>query len=157
MGTGKVVRESLDRLSIIIMGGVAAEANKYNKTEGGLDDERQMIDFFQTQVQPGWSTPRVQTQARWAVTQALLLIREHKDAYNALVSTLQAASNRGEVCQVGTLIQAIEENLPDTLPCQVREEELEVKRLAAERGLIKQYIDKMTFKVGGIQQGSPGR
>ena len=46
MGTGKVVRESLDRLSIIIMGGVAAEANKYNKTEGGLDDERQMIDFF---------------------------------------------------------------------------------------------------------------
>lgn len=79
MATGKVVRESLDRLSIIIMGGVAAEANKYGKTEGGLDDERQLIDFFQTQVQPGWSTPRVQTQARWAVTQALLLIREHKE------------------------------------------------------------------------------
>ena len=53
MATGKVVRESLDRLSIIIMGGVAAEANKYGKTEGGLDDERQLIDFFQTQVQPG--------------------------------------------------------------------------------------------------------
>ena len=53
MATGRVVRESLDRLSIIIMGGVAAEANKYGKTEGGLDDERQLIDFFQTQGQPG--------------------------------------------------------------------------------------------------------
>ena len=50
MATGKVVRKSLDRLSIIIMGGVAAEANKYGKTEGGLDDERQLIDFFQTQL-----------------------------------------------------------------------------------------------------------
>ena len=53
MAAGKVVRESLDRLSIIIMGGVAAEANKYGKTEGGLDDEKQLIDFFQSQVQPG--------------------------------------------------------------------------------------------------------
>ena len=57
MATGKVVRESLDRLSIIIMGGVAAEADKYGKTEGGLDDERQLIDFFQTQVQPGTYLP----------------------------------------------------------------------------------------------------
>ena len=57
MATGKVVRESLDRLSIIIMGGVAAEANKYGKTEGGLDDEKQLIDFFQTQIQPGTCLP----------------------------------------------------------------------------------------------------
>jgi hypothetical protein len=53
MAKGKVVRSSLDRLSIVIMGGVAAEAVKYGRTEGGLDDERQLLDFFQQQVQPG--------------------------------------------------------------------------------------------------------
>ena len=113
-------------------------------------------------------------------------------AYEALVATLKAAADRDEVCPVGTLIQAIEDNLPQTLPCQARysihiyflistlvhvlthyyrfywcpfcfdalnecrEEELENKKQAAERGLLRQYVNKMTFKAGGIQKGAPG-
>ena len=108
--------------------------------------------------------------------------RVYYAAYDALVSTLQAAAARGEVCPVGTLIQAIEENLPETLPCEIRytylilyhdmrvstlyhfvlnicisrEQEVQSKKKAAERGLIQQYVNKMTFKVGGIKKGSPG-
>ena len=153
MAAGKVVRSSLDRLCIIIMAGVAAEALKYNRTEGGLDDERQLVDFLQVQVQPSWQLPRVQTQARWAVVQALLLIKEHQASYDAVVETLQEAAVKGETCPVGTLVEAIERNLPEVLPADKRARDIRTKRKLAERNLIKQYVEKMTYKAGGIEIG----
>jgi hypothetical protein len=58
----KVTRSSLDRVSVIIMAGIAAEALKYNKAEGGAVDESSLIQFLSS-IQ--WNTLKIQGQARW--------------------------------------------------------------------------------------------
>jgi len=84
----RVTRSSLDRLSVIIMAGIAAEALAFGQAEGGAVDEQQLISFFTT-IQPPWNLLRIQGQARWSVAQAVLLIKEHKASYDALVAALE--------------------------------------------------------------------
>merc|ERR1711871_1340995 len=106
---GKVTRSSLDRMSVVVMAGIAAEALKFGRAEGGAADERTLIGFLSS-VQPPWNMLRVQGQARWGVTQAILLIQEHQESYDAVVEALREKKN------VGECVKAIEDNLPKLLP-----------------------------------------
>ena len=84
----KVTRTSINRMSVVLMAGIAAEAIKYDQAEGGSVDERSLIQFLTT-IQPPWNILRIQGQARWAVLQAVLVLREHEKSYEALVEALK--------------------------------------------------------------------
>ena len=139
----KVTRSSLDRVSVIIMAGIAAEALKYDKAEGGAVDESSLIQFLSS-IQPPWNILKIQGQARWAALQAILLIKEHQESYNALVDAL----NKG--LPLGDCIMAIENNLPEVLPSEMRIRVRDVKRKTMERDMLLRYVQKQTWKVGGI-------
>lgn len=139
----KVTRSSLDRVSVIIMAGIAAEALKYDKAEGGAIDEASLIQFLSS-IQPPWNIIKIQGQARWAALQAILLIKEHQESYNALVDALN------NNLPLGDCIMAIESNLPEVLPSAMRVRVRDVKRKTMERDLLLRYVQKQTWKVGGI-------
>ena len=84
----KVTRSSVDRMSIVLMAGIAAEALKFGKAEGGVVDEKALVGFL-TSFSPPWNLVRIQGQARWSAMQAILLIREHQAAFDALVDVLE--------------------------------------------------------------------
>ncbi|KAJ1441828.1 hypothetical protein B484DRAFT_322353, partial [Ochromonadaceae sp. CCMP2298] len=117
----KVTRSSLDRLSVVTMAGIAAEAIKFGNAEGGLNDERSLLGLLSTSISPPWSILRIQGQARWAVLQAIQLIRQHPESYNAVVEALQRGAG------VGDVVCAIEQNLPASLPSKTRTEQREAR------------------------------
>ena len=90
----KVTRSSVDRMSIVLMAGIAAEALKFGKAEGGVVDEKALVGFL-TSFSPPWNIVRIQGQARWSAMQAILLIREHQAAFDALVAVLE--QGKGDV------------------------------------------------------------
>ena len=142
---GKVTRSSLDRMSVVVMAGIAAEALKFGRAEGGAADERTLIGFLSS-VQPPWNMLRVQGQARWGVTQAILLIKEHQESYDALVEALRQKKS------VGDCVKAIEDNLPQLLPALARKGERENTRRRRDTDMLMRYVQKMTYMVGGIEK-----
>ncbi|CEM11091.1 unnamed protein product [Vitrella brassicaformis CCMP3155] len=104
---GQLRRETIDRLSIITMAGIAAEALQFGNAEGGRSDEAALRLFLGRDIFPPWSLPRVTLQARWAVTQAVLLLKEYSQAYDNLVEALRQGK------PVGDCVDAIERGLPD--------------------------------------------
>lgn len=145
LNTQKVTRSSLDRLSIVLMAGIAAEALLFNKAEGGAVDEQSLVNFLAS-VQPPWNVLRIQGQARWAVLQALLLIKEHRASYDALVAALTEGKG------VGDAVIAIEENLPKVLPSGLRITERERRRKKSERDTMLRYVQRMTWNAGGVDE-----
>jgi hypothetical protein len=143
MNASKVTRSSLDRISVVIMAGIAAEALKFGRAEGGAVDEQSLIGFL-TSISPPWNILRVQGQARWAAMQSILLLREHQSAFDALIQALEQGKG------VGDCVLAIEENLPQTLPSKKRIEEKKRRKKAQESEMLMKYIQKVTWKVGGI-------
>ena len=107
----KVTRTSINRMSVVLMAGIAAEAIKYDQAEGGSVDERSLIQFLTT-IQPPWNILRIQGQARWAVLQAVLVLREHEKSYEALVEALKEGK------PIGDCVEAIERNLPRCIAFQ---------------------------------------
>ena len=140
----KITRSSLDRMSVVIMAGIAAEAIRFGKAEGGAVDEQSLVGFL-TSIQPPWNILRIQGQARWAAMQAILLIKEHEKSYDALCVALE----KGE--SVGDAILAIEENLPFVLPSSQRIGDRKTRKKTMESDLLMRYIQKITWKVGGIE------
>ena len=143
MKNSKVSRGSLDRLSVVLMAGIAAEACKFGNAEGGAQDEQELFALL-TQVQPPWNLIRIQGQARWAAVQALLLIREHQESYDALYMAL--CENK----PVGDCVLAIEQHLPKHLPSLQRSEEKKKSDRNAERAGLLKFVQRLTYKVGGI-------
>ena len=141
----KITRTSLDRMSVVIMAGIAAEAVRFGKAEGGAVDEQSLVGFL-TSIQPPWNILRIQGQARWAAMQAILLIREHEASYDALCTALEEGKS------VGDAIQAIENNLPIVLPSLQRILDRKTRKKTMESDLLMRYIQKVTWKVGGIEE-----
>ena len=139
----KVTRSSVDRMSIVLMAGIAAEALKFGKAEGGVVDEKALVSFL-TSFSPPWNVMRIQGQARWAAMQAILLIREHQASYDALVKALEEGNG------VGDAVLAIEQNLPSSLPALQRVEDRKQKKKTMELDMLMRYIQKVTWRVGGI-------
>ena len=129
----KVTRSSVDRLSVVLMAGIAAEALTFGNSEGGVVDERSLIGFL-TSFSPPWNGMRIQVQARWSAMQAILLIREHQASFDALVEALEGG------CGVGDAVLAIEQNLPAMLPAATRQEERKKQKKAMELDLLMRYV-----------------
>lgn len=125
MSGGRITREIIDRYSVIVMAGIAAEAVQNGRAEGGQADEGALVTLL-TSLDGGksWDLPRIRNQARWASSQALLLLREHGEAYRALCDALE----RGE--GVGGCVMAIEAGITEAfgrngeLPAETRAREL---------------------------------
>jgi hypothetical protein len=92
---GKIPRSTIDRYTIIVMAGIAGEALKYGKAEGGASDEAAIVELL-TSTNPPWNLGRVRDQARWGVVQAALLLEEHRASYESLVATLERKGGLGE-------------------------------------------------------------
>eukprot|EP00287_Rhodomonas_sp_CCMP768_P008613 CAMPEP_0196734234 /NCGR_PEP_ID=MMETSP1091-20130531/13030_1 /TAXON_ID=302021 /ORGANISM="Rhodomonas sp., Strain CCMP768" /LENGTH=450 /DNA_ID=CAMNT_0042077713 /DNA_START=110 /DNA_END=1459 /DNA_ORIENTATION=- len=118
LNANKVTRTAIDRYTIVLMGGIAAEAISFEQAEGGASDESALVNFL-IGLTPAWSQERVLNQARWAVTEAVLLLREHRDAFTALTEAMAANKPLGEC------VEAIEGALGglDPLPAVARAEE----------------------------------
>jgi hypothetical protein len=125
-GKKPLTRDSIDKFSVIVMGGIAAEAICYGRADGGAGDEESLVRFLslvaasalatgtKPQVgqvlqprQPIWNRELIRNQARWGVGQAVMLLTAYKPAYDALVDALE----RG--CKLGECIYAIEKAARD--------------------------------------------
>jgi hypothetical protein len=118
-GKKPLTRDSIDKFSVIVMGGIAAEAICYGRADGGGGDEESLVRFLSIVAasaaaggssqprQPIWNAELIRNQARWGVAQAVLLLNTYKPAYDALVDALE----RG--CKLGECIYAIEKAARD--------------------------------------------
>jgi len=97
---GQVTRSAVDRYSIIVMAGIAAEADYYGRADGGAGDEMALVAFL-SQLNAGkaagaWNAETIKNQARWGALQAVLMMREYKPAYDALVDALERGGTLGD-------------------------------------------------------------
>lgn len=92
---GKVGGAVVDRFSVVSMAGIAAEAVYYGEAEGGESDMQSLLTLL-TGLQPPWSGGEVRTQARWAVLEAVLLIRGYERAFEALCAAMRERKSLGE-------------------------------------------------------------
>jgi hypothetical protein len=77
--------------------------------------------------------------------QAILLIKEHEKSYDALCVALEEGKD------VGDCILSIEDNLPMVLPSAQRITDRKIRKKTMESDLLMRYIQKITWKVGGIK------
>lgn len=102
-----VSQSSIDRLSVIVMGGIAAEAIHFGRANGGSGDKN-FLEQFLASLGKGagknsgkgssvWSDAGLRkNQAMWGVMQAVEMLKEYRDCYEALVETLRNGGDMGE-------------------------------------------------------------
>lgn len=87
----------LDRLSIVLMAGIAAENFIYSNNQGGNEDKQKLAQFFMSR---GWNQNLYQQKQRWAVLQATNLIAQNESFYEDLVKAMKERKSVEECCQI---------------------------------------------------------
>jgi hypothetical protein len=112
--SGQVTRSSVDRYSVIVMAGIAAEAEHFGKADGGAGDELALISFLTRLNGPRpagrtapWNSETIRNQARWGALQAVLQLREYNPVYEALVQCMEQ-SKKGRRVRLADCILAME-------------------------------------------------
>lgn len=100
--SGRLSSSSLDRFSCIALAGVATEYLRFGKAEGGVGDVAQ-LDGLLRGLQ--FTQKKADGEVRWAVLNAVALLRTHEKAHDALAAAMQ----RGE--SVGACIELLERML----------------------------------------------
>lgn len=85
----------VDVASIVLMGGIAAEALEYGHAEGGASDEADLRELIEAQQLPQLAPA---LHARWAAANAILLLRSHREAFDEVCDVLRAGGSVGECC-----------------------------------------------------------
>ena len=93
--SAKIEDSFLDRYSIIIMAGIAAEALHFGKTEGGSTDEIMLTKMLRKQTH--WDDDTIQNQVRWGILQATLILQQYQECFSALVEELERGGSIGTV------------------------------------------------------------
>jgi hypothetical protein len=112
-GREPLTRASIDRYSIVVMAGIAAEGINFGEADGGAGDEMALVTFLQN-LNPrnggavSWNTEKIKTQARWGALQSVLLLRQYRVCYDALVDALERGGELGEC--VYAIENAVKEN-----------------------------------------------
>lgn len=94
--------EDVDSACIVLMGGIAAEAMLNGSAEGGLSDERalqSLVNAHHVAQEPAagaLDVREVRSRARWAAASAVLLLRDHRDAFDALDVALREGRSVSE-------------------------------------------------------------
>lgn len=76
----------LERFSIVLMAGIAAEKFIYKNSEGGEEDKQKFREIYRNL---GLNYTQLNMKQRLAILQAQTLIENHKDAYLALVEAMK--------------------------------------------------------------------
>lgn len=93
--SGRLTSATIDRYSCVLMAGIAGEAIAFGEAEGGASDVSALLQLL-TSLQPPWAEQSVRAQARWAVLQAIMLIRENMTAYTELTDAMRARKPLGD-------------------------------------------------------------
>ena len=134
MAKGTLRRETLDRYSVVVLAGIAAEAMVNGQAEGGQADEQALINLLASlNGGKAWDLPRIQNQARWGASQALLLLREYKQPYEALCAALERGDSTGEaiVCLEASITATFGRN--GELPAETRARKAKQAQLTAQQ------------------------
>lgn len=96
-------RSVVDRYTVVVMGGIAAEALRYGGADGGASDEEALVRFLSTVAPRGGGATRwsgdgeaIRNQARWGAAQAVRLLRRYEASHEALATALERNAGLGE-------------------------------------------------------------
>jgi hypothetical protein len=152
--SGTVTNRTIDRYSCVLMAGIAAEAIEYGQAEGGAGDEAGLVSLL-SQLSPPWSPLSIKAQARWAVLQAILLLRTNKEAHQALFEAMKARKPLGDCIDIIERLAVAQSDVAPPLPSvdefdeetrqQQKEAELKKReeRVVAELSRVRERLNDL--------------